>query len=74
MPAVHRPVPGPQGPTLAVRRRPAVGRGEREEGAGLGEDQALADGEAEVVVRPEDLTLTDSPGCPHGTVQDIAYS
>ncbi|GAA8847707.1 ABC transporter ATP-binding protein [Helicobacter pylori] len=33
----------------------------------------VADGEAEVVVRPEDLTLTDSPGCPHGTVQDIAY-
>jgi iron(III) transport system ATP-binding protein len=29
--------------------------------------------EVDVVVRPEDLTLTDSPRCPHGTVQDIGY-
>ncbi|UUZ45485.1 hypothetical protein LP422_05035 [Janibacter limosus] len=30
---------------------------------------AALSGEVDVVVRPEDLTLTDSPGCPHGSVQ-----
>lgn len=37
------------------------------------ESTAPASGEVDVVVRPEDLTLTDSPGCPHGTVQGISY-
>ncbi|QBF46815.1 ABC transporter ATP-binding protein [Janibacter limosus] len=34
---------------------------------------AALSGEVDVVVRPEDLTLTDSPGCPHGSVQEISY-
>lgn len=33
----------------------------------------VAPGDVEVVLRPEDLSLTDSPGCPHGTVQRITY-
>ncbi|MDN5715759.1 MAG: ABC transporter ATP-binding protein [Janibacter sp.] len=40
-----------------------------------GRDDGLAPtaGDVDVVIRPEDLTLTDSPGCPHGTVQEISY-
>ena len=36
-------------------------------------DVPRGDGEVVVVVRPEDLSLSDSPGCPHGTVQDVDY-